>query len=176
METRTIRIGLAVVVVAALVIFGLVKLFGGGDNNNNDKPVGLSQSDLISKASSFDHPAYWVGPQPGTSQYELTQTGDGRIYVRYLTQGAPVGEQVPAFLTVGTYPVANAKAALQRSKSGGGTGALLHLPGRDVLEGGSGKNAYVVFDDQPDLQIEVFDPTPGTALEMVTSGAVQALP
>src|SRR5262249_17505074 len=98
METRTIRISLAVVVVAALVIFGLVKLFGGGDNSNdNGKPQGLSESELISKASSFGHPAYWVGPQPGTSEYELTQTSDGRVYVRYLTQGAPVGEQVPAF-------------------------------------------------------------------------------
>src|SRR5262249_23021912 len=58
METRTIRISLAVVVVAALVIFGLVKLFGGGDNSNdNGKPQGLSESELISKASSFGHPA-----------------------------------------------------------------------------------------------------------------------
>ena len=79
-------------------------------------------------------------------------------------------------MTVGTYPVPDAKGALKRSKAGGGTGALLHLAGRDVLEGGSGMNVYVVFENQPDLQVEIFDPTPGNALKFATSGDVQAIP
>jgi len=175
METRTIRIGLLALIGVGVLVFLLIKVFGDDDSNNNG-PEGLSQSELISRASSFDHPAYWVGPQAGTSQYELTQTSDARIYVRYLTGSASVGANQPNYLTVGTYPVSNAKDALKRSKAGGGTGALLHLPGRDVLEGGSGMNVYVVFDNQPDLQIEIFDPTAGTALKFATSGDVQPIP
>ncbi len=175
-DTRTLRLGLLALVVIAVVIFGLVKLLGDDDSNGDDGPVGLSESELLEKAGSFPTPAYWVGPQPGTDQYELTQTDDGRIYVRYLTGSGEVGAQTPDYLTVGTYPVAGAKEALRRSKAEGGTGALLELPGRDVLEGGSGQNVYVVFNDQPDLQIEVFDPTPGRAIQLATKGELQLIP
>ena len=175
-DTRTLRQGLLAIVVIAAVIFGLVKLLGDDDSNGDEGPVGLSESELMEEAGSFSTPVYWVGPRPGTDQYELTRTEDGRIYVRYLTGSAEVGAQTPDYLTVGTYPVAGAKQALRRSQEEGGTEGLLELPGRDVLKGGSGQNVYVALNDQPDLQIEIFDPTPGRALRFAKEGALQVIP
>jgi hypothetical protein len=174
-DTRTLRLGLLAIVVITAVIFGLVELLGD-DDSNGEGPVGLSESELMEKAGSFSTPVYWVGPRPGTDQYELTQTDDGRVYVRYLTGAAEVGTQTPSYLTVGTYPVAGAKKALRRSKQAGGTGELIELPDRDVLKGRSGQNVYVVLNTQPDLQIEIFDPTPGRALRLATEGALQVIP
>jgi hypothetical protein len=151
----------------------LVKVLGGDDNTDqNGQAVGLSQSELIDKSGGFEHPAYWVGPRPGTDQYELTSTTDGRIYIRYLTGGAAVGVNEPQYLTVGTYAVPNASQALENAAAAGGT-KVSHQKGFDLLKEVGGKGVYVVFNDQPDLQIEIFSPTPGQASSLATDGSLQ---
>jgi hypothetical protein len=169
---KQVRLGLAVLLVVALVIFGLVKLLDSDDGGSNVGPVAVSESQLTSKAADVNHPVYWVGPQPGTDQYEFTSTEDGRVYVRYLTQGAKAGDKRPSFLTVGTYSVPNAKDALQRAAEGGSK-AVQPGQGFSLLESASGKSTYVVLDDQPDLQIEIYDPKPGNSLKFAQSGALR---
>jgi hypothetical protein len=48
--------------------------------------------------------------------YELTVTKKGDAYVRYLTAGIKAGDLRPNFVTVGTYPQANAYQVLAAAK------------------------------------------------------------
>jgi hypothetical protein len=177
-DPKQVRLGLAALLVVALVIFGLVKLLGGDDNggggSSNVGPVAVSESKLASKAGDVDHPVYWVGTEPGIDQYEFTSTEDGRVYVRYLTQGAEAGDERSSFLTVGTYSVPNAQDALQTAADAGGK-AVQPGQGFSLLESPNGKSTYVVLDDQPDLQIEIYDPKPGNALKLAQSQALRPL-
>ena len=45
-------------------------------------------------AAAGTAPVYWVGPRRG-SAYELTQTGQGRVFVRYLSSPAQLGSRAP---------------------------------------------------------------------------------
>src|SRR5205814_7461001 len=99
-------VGVAVAV--GLVVWLIVHFTGG----KSTKPAArapataVSLSGLRTLAGAVASPIYWIGPQAGHT-YELTKTADNRIYIRYLPKGVPVGTS-QAYLTVGTYPVANA--------------------------------------------------------------------
>jgi hypothetical protein len=176
MDVKTVRLGLLCLVIAAAIGFGLVALLGGDDDDdagNSEAPVALSESELIAEAANFSHPAYWIGPLPDVDAYELTNLSDGRIYIRYLTGGAEAGDTRPNFLTIGTYAKPDAAAALDDAEKAGGTKGLSQEDGFTLLEGGSGLNAYMVFDDQPDLQVEIYGPGEGDAVELAKSGAVK---
>jgi hypothetical protein len=182
LDVKTVRLGLLALVVLVAVVFLLVTVLGGDDDSGDEttaassgEPVALSESELIAEAANFSHPGYWIGPLPDIESYELTQTEDGRIYVRYLPEGTEAGDPNPNFLTVGTYAVPDAKSALGSAEEGGGTEGVTEEDGFTMLKGGSGQNAYVVFDDQPDLQIEVFAPGQGDAVELATSGALKPI-
>ena len=173
LDVKQVRIGLAALLVLAVAVFLAVKLIGGDDSDEPDtgEAVGLTEGELIDRAPSLPHVAYWVGSQPSTEQYEVTTTPDSRIYVRYLTDEAQPGDPDADFLTVGTYVVQDAAAALQRGAQGG---TISRETGYSVLEG-SGNNAYVVFDNQPDLQIEIYSPDPGRAIDLAKSGALEPI-
>jgi hypothetical protein len=174
LDVKTVRLGLLVLVVLAALVFAAVQLLGDDDEPASDgAPVVLSEEELIEAAADFAHPAYWIGPLPDVSGYELTELEDGRIYIRYLTGDASAGDSRPDFLTVGTYAQPDAKAALEQADEAGDTKGTSDRDGFTVLKGSSGFNAYVVFDDQPDLQIEVYGPGEGDAMELVESGALK---
>jgi hypothetical protein len=176
LDPVTVRRAIAGLIAATVLVVLAIVIFGGDDDSgggSSGEAVALSESELLEKSGTLGHPTYWVGPRPGTTSYELTTTPDGRNYIRYLTGDAEAGDPLPSFLTVGTYSVPNAKQALQKAIEGGeGKVKVSHHDGYEVLAGGSGANAYVVFDDQPDLQIEVFSPRPGEALKLANSGAL----
>jgi hypothetical protein len=183
-QLRGVRIG-AVIAVAAVAAF-LVWFFAirdtddnGGSNQpaqNTVGPVAASESDISDLAAKDDQPIFWAGDQPRTTDVELTQTSDGNVYVRYLTGNAPIDTPKPSYLTVGTYPFKDAFHALR---------VIAKRPGaitRDVANGGlavTNKNSptsvYLAFQDQ-DFQVEVYDPDPKKALDLVTSGDVQPVP
>ena len=180
MDVRTVRIGLGVLLVIALLIFGAVKLFGGDDNGSGgggstEGPVGLSASELADKAGDLDHTAYWLGPMPDVDQYELTSTPDGRIYIRYLTQGAKAGDTRASFLSVGTYDIPDALDALRTAEKAGGTKGITQAPGATLLQAGNGLSTYIVLDDKPDLQIEIYSPKPGESFRLAKSGDLEPL-
>ena len=180
LNSRKVRIGIVVLIVAVVAIVLVVDLVGGSDSSSKKKSSGsvvaLSKSELLAQAGSLEHPTYWVGPSPGTEHYELTTTPEGRTYVRYLTGGAKAGDPRPDFLTIGTYPVPNAKKALRTAKESSSQSMRLSVQGGyEVLAGEEGNDVYVVFENEPDLQIEVFSPEAGEALELVESGALTPL-
>src|SRR5205807_1091001 len=134
------------------------------------KVAAVSASGLRTLSAALNQPIYWAGPVPGNT-YELTQTSDGRTFVRYLPQGATVGTS-KALLTVGTYPVADAFASTrkvaQRSDSVrvpiGGHGVAFYARGNPT-------NIYLAFPGSG-YQIEVYDPSAARARQLVVSGQV----
>jgi hypothetical protein len=178
LNPKRVRLGAAALLVVAAVVVGIVALAGGSDGKGSSgggegEAVSLSAAELIARTSGLGGPAYWIGPRAGTSGYELTDTSDGRIYIRYLTGSAEAGDPRPAFLTVGTYPVEGAKRAIESAAKNGEGGTLSRHDGYEVLDTGNGSDAYVVFDSEPDVQVEVFSPQRGEATQLATSGALK---
>ena len=104
------------------------------------------------------HPIFWLGPKKGYT-YELTQTGNGKIYVRYLPHGVDVGADKP-YLTVATYPFPGAYAAIRKQATAkGAVTARLAGGGVAVLDDGYPESVHVAYPGV-DYQVEVYDPTP----------------
>jgi hypothetical protein len=180
-SSRTVTIpmvGLPQIRIAALLAIGLATflvgwLVLGGDDKPAQPATGTSstsEAELREFAASASHPVYWAGPRAGQS-YELTRTSDGRVYVRYLPEGVPVGDPRPQFLTVGTYPRAKAFTELKRATRADGA-VSRQLPGGGIAVFSRGSSS--VYFGYPDAryQVEVFTPSPGAARKLVLSGQV----
>jgi hypothetical protein len=163
---------LALAIVAVLVWL----LFIQGDNSSETSATqktvaNYTASELPGAVSSVGSPVYWLGPEPGM-QYELTLITDGRSYVRYLPEGAPAESQ-ETFRTVGTYAFQNPTSELERlgKQSGNHT---FDVPGGGIgmAPGSSPQHVYVAFPGQK-VEIEVFDPRPGSAEKSVKSGQLR---
>jgi hypothetical protein len=128
---------------------------------------------LRALARNLHHPLYWLGRQPGVT-YELTQAPGGKVYIRYLPAGEKLGTNTP-YPTVGTYPVQNAYAAMQRLAKGTPS-LVIHAPGRAlaVVDAGHPTNVHLAYPGS-NYQIEVFDSSPTKARKAVATGEVQAV-
>ena len=175
-----VRVGIivAVAVVVAVVVWLLVR---NNDNGNGSGavatgpaigPVAASQDRLRQLADQEGHDVYWIGPQDNTT-YELTRTSAGRIFVRYLPKGVPVGVDRADYTIVGTYPVPNATNVLQGlAKQSGEHKLSVPNGGIAVYSSSQPTNVYVAYPGS-NLQIEVFDPSADRAQRLVTSGQVE---
>jgi len=133
-------------------------------------PVLVSAAQLKAFARTLGHPLYWAGPRAG-DVLELRTTTDGRAYVRYLPSGTKAGAAVSA-LTIGTYPVANAFAVTQGiAKSGNSVQVPVTGGGIAFYSKSAPTSVYLAFPSSS-VQIEVFDPSPAQAKQIVTAGAV----
>jgi hypothetical protein len=184
LDVKKARLGLVGILVVVGVIIGAIALLSGGSDDGSPasaetaetNAVALSESELLAEASRLEEPVFWIGPRAGTDSYELSTTLDGRVYVRYLTGGAEAGDPRAEFLTVGSYPVADARQALKEGTETVEDGQKLsEHDGYAVLSSPQATNAYVVFDDQPEVQVEIFSPQPGEAAQLATSGALKPL-
>lgn len=155
----------------------------GGDDNatttpteqgSRAAPVKASADALKKVAQNVGHPVYWVaGTTPET--YELTQTSNRRIYIRYLPKDVELGDPRPNFLTVGTYPQDKAFETVQAgSKRAGAAVARLPNGGLAVSQKERPTSVFFSYPDSPVL-VEVYDPTAGEAARLVSSGAVQPI-
>jgi hypothetical protein len=175
-----VRVGLivAVAVVVAIVVWLLVR-----DNDNGSSssavatgpaigPVAATQDRLRRLADDEGHDVYWIGPENNTT-YELTRTSAGRIFVRYLPKGVPIGVDRADYTIVGTYPVPNATSVLQGLAQKSGENKL-SVPngGIAVYSSSQPTNVYVAYPGS-NLQIEVFDPSADRAQRLVTSGQLE---
>jgi hypothetical protein len=124
-------------------------------------------------AHASGHPIYWAGRQ-GSVRYELTQTTDGRIYIRYLPKGVPLGDR-RSFLIVATYPVQDAYKAVQTAaKESGAVTFRIASGGLAVYNQSAPTNVYFAYPGS-EYQVEVFDPNPTRARRLVSSGAIRAI-
>jgi hypothetical protein len=175
---RRVRLG-AVVVLAVLAGFVAWLIFKGDDNKASAPArapaVAASFSQLQALPGQVGHEVYWTGKETGYT-YELTQTSQGNIFVRYLPANAAVGDPRPNFLTIGTYPRADAYTNLKklstkpdsvsRQLAGGGIAVYSKQRPASVYAAYPGKG----------LQVEVYDPSPTRARQLVFSGKVRPLP
>jgi hypothetical protein len=158
------------VVVIALI---LVLTVGGGDDSSESgsEPQVLSSDALREDVSGENPPVYWAGEQPD-AELELSRPGEGRTYVRYLTDGAKAGDQRPDFLTVGTYPHAHPVSALKKQAQEA-DGVIGTAPG-DATVYFDREEPHSVYLAYPgvEVEIEVFDPDFSRALQLVNSGQI----
>jgi hypothetical protein len=182
LDVKRVRLGFAALILVVAIVLGGIALLGGDSGNDSsesgssEEAVALSESELLARASSLDGPVFWIGPRVGTESYELRSTPSGQVYIRYLTGDAEAGDPRPDFLTIGTYPVTEALQALKAAtKTGEGSQKLSQHEGYAVFSSNEATNAYVVFDDQPDLQVEIYSPQVGEAAQLATSGSLKPL-
>jgi hypothetical protein len=179
-----LRVGavVAVALAIAFVVWLLVRGGGGGSSSTTTTaaslpevgPTAVSVTQLGTYSDKAGHAIYWAGPIPGT-HYELTQTKNGSIYVRYLPQGVPVGTKALHTL-VGSYPVSNAYKVLQGLAKEDGE-ISFPAPGSAiaVYSTSSPTNVYLAYPNS-NVQIEVFDPSPARARSLITSGQIAPVP
>jgi len=176
-----VRVG-AIVAVAIAVAFVVWLLVRGGDSNTASTttngqavgPVATSEDELRSLSDELGHPLYWAGPIPDRT-YELTRTSDNRVFIRYLPKGVPVGIRQAAYTIVGTYPVENAYKVLQGlAKKPDESSFSAPSGGFAVYSTTQANNVYLAYPGS-NLQIEVYDPSPQKARDLITSGQVAAV-
>jgi hypothetical protein len=174
-----VRIG-AVVAVALLIGFVVWLLVRDGGNGSGTEstptgaaigPVAATEDRLRSLSIDEGHPIYWIGAKANTT-YELTRTSNGRIFIRYLPKGAPVGVDKADYTIIGTYPVPNATGVLEGLAKNSDE-QKLSVPGDGIAVYSTSQptNVYVAYPGS-NLQIEVFDPSADRARRIVTSGQV----
>ena len=164
----------ALVAAAALVVVLVVR---DGDEDETaafpTEPVASSVAGLRAFATAIGHPVYWAGPlKPYT--YELRLTKQGRVFVRYLPNGVDVGDPRASFLTVATYPVAGAVAALRSAAARGGVGFETG-GGFAYYDRSKPTSVYYATPRAPGYQVEVFDPSPRRARSLVLSGRIRRI-
>lgn len=171
---RRVRVG-AVVAVALALGFVLWLVLRDGDSSSTpappaaSKPVPVSPKGLRSLAA-LGIPIYWAGDRAGTT-YELTKTSDNRVFLRYLPAGEKLGTSTP-YLTIASYPMKNAFAATQRLARAAGSVALpVGHGGVAFYSRARPANVYLAYPGSA-AQVEVYDPSPGAAQQLVFSGQV----
>jgi hypothetical protein len=159
----------------AMVNAGELTSFGGpqgGPVSTVPKPRAASLARLTALAGSLGHPLYWVGPKKGYT-YELTRESSGKVIIRYLVPGAQIGAAKP-YLTVATYPLKGALAAVERvAKEKGQKTITLAGGGLAVFDPKLPSNVHLAYPGS-DYQIEVFDPA-GKADRIVAAGRITTL-
>jgi hypothetical protein len=174
------RVRLAAIFALAVLGGFVAWLIFKGDDNKANAPVrapavAASYSQLQALPGQVGHEVYWTGKKTGYT-YELTRTSQGNIFVRYLPASAEVGDSRPNFLTVGTYPRRDAYASLKKiatkpdsvSRQLAGGGIAVYSKQRPT-------SVYAAYPGDG-LQVEVFDPSPTRARQLVFSGQVRPLP
>jgi hypothetical protein len=139
-----------------------------------DGPRIVSADELLAVPAQVGHEVYWAGEQPQRA-LELTILADGAVYVRYLSEGAQAGTDEAAFLTVASYPRVDAHTLV--TQGGERPGAVLVKDQGGALvtaESPESTNAYFAFEDLP-LLVEVFDPEPGRAFDLIQSGQIRMI-
>jgi hypothetical protein len=132
-------------------------------------PVVMTLAAIRTFSRETNQPIYWAGPRPNRL-YELTETPEGHIFLRYLPRRAEAGTK-QVHLTVATYPYPGALEALQ-----GLSGLSKKLPGGGlaVVDTARPKNVHLAFPGVG-YQIEVFDSNARTARSVAYSGRVTLL-
>jgi hypothetical protein len=168
-----IRRGGAIAAAVVVVVIAYLLISGGDDNGSGDgEPVSADATEIQNLAADLGHPVYWAGAT-GAENFEWTELADGRVYIRYLTGGAEAGDTRPLYLTVATYPVGDGLAAIRDAAKSPGS-RTFNVPGggTGLVNRGTPSSVYLAYPNS-EYQVEVFNPDPARALQLVKSGQIQ---
>lgn len=167
---------IVIALLAAAVVAFLVTRGSDDQNSGSTATLGsdarvVAEDGINDLATEVDHPVFWAGPREGT-ELEVATKPDGSSYVRYLTGGAKAGDTRPDFFTVATYPVPDAYARLE--EVAGKPNSRSRKLDKDTLlvYTGSEPTSVYLAKKGVDLQIEVYDPTPGASLKAARAGEI----
>lgn len=181
---RTVLIGGAVVVivVAAIISFSV----GGDDNkssssNGNTNTVASAQPPVNAEGLKTAVSAvggagkvFWAGEEAGFT-YVLRTEANGQASVRYIPTDGDPQAQGAVYRVLGSYPIKDAFNVTKKAGEGADSVLLTNSDGSIVVYNkNKTTNVYIAF-PKVDVQIEIFDPTPGKALELATSGRIVAI-
>ena len=135
----------------------------------------LTEIELKSVIAKLNTVVYWAGPLKD-AKYTLDVSDEGAAFVRYLPGGKGAEDTAKNYLIVATYRVNAAYDAIKTAGNEQDGIGLMTAGGAAVYYNkSSSSNVYLAFPDQ-NLQIEVFDPNPGRALQLVnTSGIIKPI-
>lgn len=150
MINRWLTALLAVLSVALIAAVAIWVLRDDSSAPPADEPTAMTASELSEFAAEQDAPVYWLGERTNAS-YELTDSQSGRIYIRYLTNGADAGDERAKFITVATYPSENGVAALRKAAREGNGAKLGKTDDGAVLliDPSSPDNAHLAYRGEP---------------------------
>src|SRR4051794_23163163 len=108
--TKQFRVAALVVVILAAILVAWLVLRDDGGSSTASGATAATGAQITALPARLGHPVFWLGPKEGTT-YELTETSNGSVYIRYLPPGVEVGAK-ERYQTVATYPFPGAYAAL----------------------------------------------------------------
>jgi hypothetical protein len=142
-------------------------------------PTAVSQSDLKTIAGVLGQPVYWAGARPGYT-YEFSREANGNIFLRYLpagtkvgTKGAPAGTK-GSYLSIATYPLPGAYAAIVRASKGKGSVAV-KIPNGLAVYAKSRPGIYYFAYRGSKYQLEVLAASASVARSLVLGAQVVAV-
>jgi hypothetical protein len=173
-------IAIALIAFAVALVVWLVFIRGDDDDESANGLSGpqpaqeevsvVPVAQLPGAVADVGHPVYWVGERPGTS-YEVTRISDGRTFIRYLPAGAEAETATP-YLTVGSYSVSDATGVINRLGREEGSRTISLDDGGEVLVRDQVPDSAYLAYPGVDVQIEIYHPRDGQALEVARSGTV----
>ncbi len=167
---------LRVTVVVVAGVAALVAWVSNGDEGGSEEPSPpgkariVSDVELIEVAALSGEPMYWAGPMPGM-ELELSAAGVSGSRVRYLPKGSAPGSEGDGPLTIGTYPLVDPAAALDRFARRKDA-IVKRAGGLKAVTTRSRPTSVYLADSDNEVQIEVYDPSPRRAMSLALSGQV----
>ena len=175
---RNLRIG-AVIAVALLVILVVWLALRGCEQSTPTRAPAraMNLAQLRTFARSAGHPVFWLGRRPPGSPsgvtYEVSQTKDRSIYIRYLPPGVAAGSN-RTFLTVGTYPNNRAAATVRQGLARPGARRARGPGGAVGVVNGARPNSVYFAAPNGRFLIEVYDPNGARARRLApTAGPIR---
>ena len=138
------------------------------------KPALLDAGTLAAVTKAVGHDVYGIAAPAGTRP-EVTRGSGGEVWVRYLSGDAKVGDPRAEYLTIGTYPRADALAAAKAAADGEQQRSAELPDGGVMLWSLERPESVYAASPGSDLLVEVYSPDAARARALVADGAVAPL-
>jgi|SRR6187549_193797 len=166
-------------VLALAIVVGVVAwIVDGGDERGGEATPAAVEARIVEAdqladaAAALGHPVYWAGPIEG-AEIELSEAEDGSTQVRYLEDPGEAGTESASALTIGSYPLSDPAAALDTFAAEQGSVVKRAANGAEVLFSESNPSSVYFVAPDNSVQVEVYDPRPGRALDLALAGEVR---
>lgn len=167
--------------VAVAVLVALAAWFatrGGSDEGREQAAVSpstgiLSESELVDAVEPLEQPVYWAGPGEG-SELELEVLGEGvGARVRYVNSGGESGGGPGNVTTIGSYPLPDPSRSLEEFAARPDAIVRKGAGGIEAVSSEERPTSVYFVDPGNVVQVEVYDPSPRRAMDLVLSGDIQ---